>query len=310
MRVAFHGHLTEMVPPGIENIDFAVKTVGECVEAVSTQIPALTRGPRKRVQILGVQNEHDLLREDVEVVHIMPSFTGGKRGGFFQIILGGLLIAASILVPAGFLIANVALKTILFNAGLSLALSGVASLLAPKPPSSTSSGAAPEGSKYLGAAGNTVQIGTRIPVGYGRQKVYGHILSFNVSEQSLTAHADPTKALSLSQGSINFFGSRAGYFLVKAKGGNGPYTYTLSNISTPLSFNPTTRLLTITGASTGGVVSTYTATDADMNTVSVEVTIDYNFNDRDRGHGGRPSSRPGGRPSSGRPSGGPSGVYA
>ena len=281
MRVMFHGYLRDMVPDGIENIDFAVKTVGECVKAVSTQIPAFNEGPRKVAQILGVSNEHDLLREDVEVVHVVPAFVGGKRGGLFQILLGGILIAASIFLPGLGTIAGVALNTILFNVGLSLALSGIASLLAPKPVSNSPSFAQnPEGSKYLGAEGNTVRIGTRIPLGYGRQKVYGHILSFNVSTQTLLDPATdpsltPSGPLSLSQGPISLGLQSLTRTLTAAQGGTSPYTYTLSNISTPLTFNANTRLLTVATGSQGGRICQYTVTDSAMNSVSLAVIINY-----------------------------------
>ena len=281
MRVMFHGSLQAMVPDGIEVIDFAVKTVRECVEAVSIQIPAFNKGPRKLVQILGVQNEHDLLREDVDVVHIMPAFVGGKRGGLVQILLGGLLIAASILLPGLGTIAGVSLNTILFNAGLAIALSGIASLFAPKPPSNVAS-TNPEGSKYLGAQGNTVKIGTRIPLGYGRQKIYGHILSFNVSEQSLvgvTGAVESSVKLSLSQGTVELYdsdGAGAAITLNEAEGGTAPYTYTLSNIATPLSFDEATRVLAIPkNKAYAGLICTYTVTDARMNSVSVDITVSY-----------------------------------
>ena len=281
MRVMFHGYLKDMVPDGIETIDFAVRTVGECVEAASMQIPALNRGPRKVAQILGVKNEHDLLEEDVEVVHIVPAFIGGKRGGLFQILLGGILIAAAVFLPGALFATK--LSTILFNVGLSLALSGIASLIAPKPISnSTSFAQNPEGSKYLGAQGNTVRIGTRIPLGYGRQKVYGHILSFNVSEQTLidTTVTQSYIPLSLSQRRINFTGNVT---LNAASQGVPPYTYKLSNIASPLSFNPATRQLSLTGTTYGGILSEYTVTDSAMNSVSVEVAITYGTPPVDRG---------------------------
>ena len=280
----FHGSLQAMVPNGIDTIDFAVKTVKECVEAVSMQIPAFAKGPRKVVQILGVQNEHDLLREDVDVVHIMPAFVGGKRGGLVQIILGTLLIAAAILLPGLGTIAGVSLNTILFSAGLSLTFSGIALLFAPKPPSNTPSANNSEGSKYLGAQGNTVKIGTRIPLGYGRQKVYGHILSFNVSaEQSLVDSTGGTKpttsgGLSLSQGAVRLYadGSATTRTLIKAEGGTAPYTYKLSNVSSPLSFNTSTRVLSVGfNTSYGGRLCTYTVTDADMKSVSVDIAVSY-----------------------------------
>ena len=302
MRVMFHGYLRDMVPPGIETIDFAVKTVKECVEAVSIQIPAFNKGPRKVAQIVGVRNEHDLLREDMKVVHVVPAFIGGKRGGFFQILLGGILIAAAFIPGLG-VIAGVALKTILLNAGLALALGGIASLIAPKPPSNAPSAQNPEGSKYLGAQGNTVKIGTRIPLGYGRQKVYGHILSFNVTSQTLADRATvsasgapvidpvtgkpvtssrvkPSNPLSLSQGSVNLPIGKTRATLARAQGGTAPYTYTLDT-SSPLRFTPSSRSVTISiSGEVGGQICRYKVTDGNGDSVSVTVAISYDSRTR------------------------------
>ena len=275
----FHGYLRDLVPPGTEDIDFAVKTVKECVEAVSRQIPAFNQGARKIVQIVGVNNEHDLLREDVEVVHIVPAFAGGKRGGLIQIVLGTLLIVASIYFPPVALGA-VSINAIGVSIGLSLALSGVAALLASKPASNVTSDN-PEGSKYLGAQGNTVKIGTRIPLGYGRQKVYGHILSFNVSEETLADPAITSSGnLTLSQGPISLDLSRLTSTLGSAQGsGSPPYTYSLTGIKSPLSFDANTRIVTLTPVIRtgmhGGFLATYTVTDSDMRSASVEVSIIY-----------------------------------
>lgn len=185
MRVKLHGPLRDLAPEGLQEVDFDVRDVKQCVEAFSLQCPGFVR-ERPLVQIQEVKNEHDLLRNDVEEINIMPAFVGGKRGGFIQILVGAALVAVSLAVPGLGTIGGIAVASILFNAGLSLVLAGVMSLLAPKPPSSTPAGENPEGSKYLPASGNTTRIGTRVPMGYGRQQVFGHILSFNVTAEGVT----------------------------------------------------------------------------------------------------------------------------
>ena len=44
----------------------------------------------------------------------------------------------------------------------------------------------PEASKYLGADQNTVKIGTRIPLLYGKHQAFGHYLSFNVDAKDIS----------------------------------------------------------------------------------------------------------------------------
>ena len=290
MRVKLYGGLQKLAPPGLEGIDFQVENVKQCVEAFSFQCPGFQR-ERPVVQIKGVENEHDVLRTDLDVLHIMPAFIGGKRGGFLQILIGAVLIAASYFVPGGFLIGKVALSTILFNAGLSLALSGVLALMAPKPPSSTPfQGDNTEGSKYLAAQGNTTRIGTRIPIGYGRQKVYGHILSYNVtaaeSDEDIVSEQPggtaPTNAvqssLALSQSNVIFppgSGFDSIVTLNAATNGASPYTYSATNLSNFITFDPSNRRLTSLGGLAGGRIIDYTVTDADGAEVTVRVPVSY-----------------------------------
>ena len=288
MRVKFHGALQQHVPPGIEDIDFAVNTVKECIEAVTSQIPAFTTLPRKVVQVMGVNNEHDLLRTDMDVVHIMPAFVGGKRGGLVQIVIGGLLIAASFLIPG---LAPFAV-TFLFNAGVALALGGLATLLAPKPSSTNPSSATnPEGSKYLGARGNTTRIGTRIPLAYGRQRMYGHILSYNVTSVDVDKEAGvESSTLSLKQSQVNLTGDGVRVFAVlkEATGGNGPYTYSATNLGSDLTFTASTRTLSVRSQVKGSQTIIYTVTDADKLTAKVSVPVGYNTNAGNIDYGGGP----------------------
>jgi predicted phage tail protein len=73
-------------------------------------------------------------------------------------------------------------SSLMFNFGLSLVMGGLLEMLSPAPKMDSSGNAAsdPEASKYLGATQNTVKIGTRIPLLYGRHIAYGHYISFDV----------------------------------------------------------------------------------------------------------------------------------
>ena len=120
----------------------------------------------------------------METFHILPAFFGSKKGGgFFQILIGAVLIAASFAFPAGALIGST-----LMSMGASMVLGGLLSFMAPSPnrnDQNNQKGSDPEASKYLAATGNTTAHGTRIPVVYGRFKVYGHFLSFNVDAKDV-----------------------------------------------------------------------------------------------------------------------------
>ena len=67
-----------------------------------------------------------------------------------------------------------------FASGISLIMQGTMGLLSPTP-TTTANASDPEASKYLSSAQNTTTLGTYIPVGYGKYKVGGHYISFNIS---------------------------------------------------------------------------------------------------------------------------------
>jgi predicted phage tail protein len=61
-------------------------------------------------------------------------------------------------------------------------LGGLAQLLAPQPEDDKDE----LRNRYLGAPRNTVAIGTRIAIPYGRRKIFGHYLSFDINATTST----------------------------------------------------------------------------------------------------------------------------
>ncbi|BCJ91772.1 hypothetical protein IZ6_25070 [Terrihabitans soli] len=112
-------------------------------------------------------------------LHILPQLTGGKSGGFVQILIGAALVAASFIPGINAVAAGMIMKV-----GALLILGGLAQMLAPAPLDDQSE---QDRSRYLGSPRNTVQIGTRIPILYGRFRVYGHFLSFDINSRAGTA---------------------------------------------------------------------------------------------------------------------------
>ena len=194
-RIHFHGPLKEL---GHDIVEVEAANVAEALYAISRVIPGLSETTlisRRRVAVLGVECVEDLARSDIEDIHLVPQFNGGKRGGFVQIAIGVVLVIASIYFPplagvslgtigAGATATTVTLGTVMFSVGASLVLGGVMQLLAPAPASDRARGD-PEASKYLGAPQNTVRIGTRIPVGFGLDMAYGHFLSYNIDAKDV-----------------------------------------------------------------------------------------------------------------------------
>lgn len=127
-------------------------------------------------------------RTDSEVIEVCPlesnsvpdtlEFSGaggGERGSWVQIVIGAVLIVASFYAGP--------FQQILFTAGVSLMLGGVVQLLMPQPKKGEDSN--DPRSNYLAANKNTVAIGTTIPIAFGRRKIYGHLVSYNVTATNL-----------------------------------------------------------------------------------------------------------------------------
>lgn len=199
-RIILHGYLADLWRGPIE---FEVETVAEALYAMSKQTKAFNVRPgqgKHCVRVLGFDRDPSLMFRptDLEEIHVIPDFSGGGGGGggFFKLAIGALLIAAAfipgmqgaVLIEATAHTAAITASTVAFSMGLSLAMSGLLEIISPAPKrdsgsSSAQAEAAPSG--YLGAPKNTVKIGTRIPLCYGRCQVYGHFLSFDISAKEI-----------------------------------------------------------------------------------------------------------------------------
>jgi predicted phage tail protein len=167
-KLFFHGPLKELVP---EPIEVEAETVAEAIKRVTLQLPALRPNHitgRHRVQVVGYDSLTDLFTEGEEEIHIVAQFSGAKNGSIFEIVIGTVLVAASFFLPGSFAF----LAPFMAQAGMLLILGGVLSLLQ-VPPAATRS-------HYLGSPQNTTEIGTPIPILYGRRKVGGQLLSVNI----------------------------------------------------------------------------------------------------------------------------------
>lgn len=160
-------------------MEVTANTVREAVEIVTGQLAFFQPGlsGRKTIRIAGCDYVEDLERTDMEEIHILPPLQGGKKGGLTQIIIGAVLITAAIFTGGTAIPAMLALQ------GASFIIGGLIQMLAPTP---KADGEDPkEQSQYLGATGNTTKIGTRIPILFGRDMVFGHYLSFDVDAKDV-----------------------------------------------------------------------------------------------------------------------------
>lgn len=107
-------------------------------------------------------------------ITIAPVIAGAGGGGLVNIILGGTLIAASILLPPG------PWTQPLFTIGAAMALGGAAQLLSPVPKVDANSGEEIKQSYVFNGAVNTSSQGQPVPFGYGRMIVGSAVISAGI----------------------------------------------------------------------------------------------------------------------------------
>lgn len=123
----------------------------------------------------------------VDEVHIYPIFRMGKNSNWVQVGIGtALMVVGAAMMyfgaPTGW-VSSVGAFT--FKFGLALVIGGVISMFLTPTNETNDSGS---NSKYLGAGSNTTAAGTRIPFGYGKFKIAGQVLSYNVSSSNLKVY--------------------------------------------------------------------------------------------------------------------------
>lgn len=177
--IFLHGYLRDLHP---EPIEVEANSAAEALTSLQL-IPAIAGMGRARhpVRVPGFESRAALYEKRVvKEIHVHPLaehehqelLIGAGRPGVAQIIIGVIMIIGATMMTGP--IGGVTAGQIAFG-GAMMILGGVLQLLAPQPKLDSN-----ERSRYLGQGKNTVAIGTRIPLIYGRAKAYGHYLSFNM----------------------------------------------------------------------------------------------------------------------------------
>lgn len=124
----------------------------------------------------------------VPIVQAPSSYTGAGKGGFLNIIIGVVLIVASFYVPALIGLAGKAATIatgILLNVGISLTLTGLMQLLAPKPDEPDN-----RKSSYFSTSNSTTSADTPIALAFGKRKLYAHYISLNMDARNFNGDLD------------------------------------------------------------------------------------------------------------------------
>lgn len=184
--IRLEGKLKKLYPEGVEVF---ARTGREALGMLS-RFPGfrVEDGVKYFVRVDPLHYYHDLDNPlSSDVLTVTPVHGGAGGGSARQIVIGALLIGFALIAP-GITIEGVALlaegsilPSLAFNLGVSLVLGGILQHMSKAPKADPVSG--DKRSRFLGSTQNTVASGTRIPLAYGRVKLGGHFLSFDVDAE-------------------------------------------------------------------------------------------------------------------------------
>ncbi|EDE7454613.1 tail assembly protein, partial [Salmonella enterica subsp. enterica serovar Typhimurium] len=137
VRICLYGDLQRFG----KRISLSIKTAAEGIHALVIQLPGFRQRMYEgwyQVRIAGSDMAPDAITARLNeplppgaVVHIVPRMAGAKNG-IWQVVAGAALIGASF-IPG----LNAVAAAVLFSAGTSMALGGVAQMLTPVPKTPT-----------------------------------------------------------------------------------------------------------------------------------------------------------------------------
>ena len=184
----------------------AINSVGEMMRAMECRFPGFKRHIKKDMgyQVcrgeIRVEKEEDLavseqLDDDTVKLnfakgdfHVTPDVEGSGNKGWFQVILGAVLIVVgAVLVYTG---VGGPLGGYLINIGIGLMLTGVATLLTPSPndPNNGESDRPEENKSFLfNGAVNTMRQGGAVSLQYGRYKRGSTVLAVSLESRDVPA---------------------------------------------------------------------------------------------------------------------------
>ncbi|EML4850946.1 tail assembly protein [Morganella morganii] len=168
-----------------------VSTTSEAVRALCCTIPGferylntsksrgLTYAVFRGKKNIGVDDLSFPVTDDV--IRIVPVVIGSKRGGLLQVIFGAVMVAAAFWTGGASVAAWGALHTGLAMTGVSMILGGIIQMLSPQPGGLAMKDQGENKPSYaFGAPVNTVSQGYPVPIGYGKRRIGGAVISAGI----------------------------------------------------------------------------------------------------------------------------------
>ncbi|HCM64152.1 MAG TPA: phage tail protein [Morganella sp. (in: Bacteria)] len=165
-----------------------VASTREAVKALCVTIPGfelfLNNSRRRGLTYAIFQGKRNLNKEELELaqgaeeIRIVPVVIGSKRAGSLQTIFGAVLVAIGVVLsftPAA------GLSPIFYKTGAVMMLGGVIQMLSPQPGGLAMKDQGENKPSYaFGAPTNTVSQGYPVPIGYGKRRIGGAIISAGI----------------------------------------------------------------------------------------------------------------------------------
>lgn len=185
-KIRLYGQLAKFIGQRVLEAD--VETAAEAVRFLVTNWPELERHMADQYYRVSV-GKYDLAAEELhdpagqQDIKIMPVLAGAGAVG--RILLGAVLLVASIFIPATAAIGSLFLKAAVANIGVVLVLGGVAQLLSPVPQINKSTAAGndpddPRRSFSFSGIQQTSRQGIPVPICYGEMLVGSVVVSAGI----------------------------------------------------------------------------------------------------------------------------------
>lgn len=189
-KIKLYGQLAKFV--GHRVLEADVESAAEAVRFLVSNWPELERHMADQYYRVSI-GKYDLTVEELHdpagaaEIRIAPVMAGA--GDFGKILLGALLLVASIFIPATALIGKLAIKATVANIGLVLVLGGVAQLLSPVPslPQGADSPNDPRRTFSFSGIQQTSRQGVPVPIVYGEPVVGSVVISAGVDTVQVAA---------------------------------------------------------------------------------------------------------------------------
>lgn len=205
VKIKFHGFLGDLIPEVIEG---SFETLHDVIMYLSHNYPKF-KAPldigRYIIKIDGYESRESIYCPlYTDNIDIRPASLFSKSSGMGTIIVGVAIIALAVLTGGaaaaiaaglsgalGTTVTAAAVSSFALQLGIAGGLMVLTGLLTymTTPTIKNKGDHAAGDNKYLGTPGNTTASGTAIPIGYGKFKVSGHFLSFNISSSSVVIGA-------------------------------------------------------------------------------------------------------------------------